>query len=168
MKNTFFAFIAALLLTGSAGCMKDPEPQSCEYDPCAYKAPAAEVTALKDWLSANSIVATEHCSGLFYRIENAGTGATPKACSDVQANYKGTFKDGTSFDQSDRPIEFNLGGVITGWTNGVPLIKEGGRIVLYIPPSLGYGAQDRRDAQGVVRIPGNSTLIFEVDLIKVN
>ena len=168
MKNIFILFTAAFLVTGFTGCLKDPEPQVCEYDACKFKAPAAEVQALKDYLTANNITATEHCSGLYYRIENAGTGKTPQACGAVLANYKGMLSDGQVFDQSSSPIEFALSGVITGWTNGVPLIKEGGRIVLYIPPSLGYGAQDRRDAQGVVRIPGNSTLIFEVDLIKVN
>lgn len=167
MKNIFFAFIGTLLLTSFAGCLKDPEEQKCEYDPCVFKAPAAEVQAVRDYLAANNLTATEHCSGLFYTIENAGTGRTPEACSFVFANYKGMLTDGSVFDQSTQPIGFSLGGVIQGWTNGLPLIKEGGRIILYVPPSLGYGSQDRRNGQGIVVIPGNSIMIFEVDLVGI-
>ena len=167
MKNILILFITALLATAFTGCIKDPEPQTCEYDPCKFKAPVAEVQALRDYLAANNITATEHCSGLFYRIENAGTGKTPIACSVVVANYKGMLTNGNVFDQSSSPIDFSLTGVIQGWTNGVPLIKEGGRIILYIPPSLGYGAQDVRDRNGLVVIPANSNLVFEVDLVGV-
>lgn len=167
MKNTFFAFIVALLLTGVTGCMKDPEEQKCEYDPCAFKAPDAEIEAVQQYLASKNLTATQHCSGLFYTIENEGTGRTPEACSYVFANYKGMLTDGSVFDQSQQPIGFSLAGVIQGWTKGVPLVKEGGRIILYIPPSLGYGAQDRRNAQGIVVIPANSILVFEVDLASI-
>lgn len=167
MKNIFIFLAVALLGTGFTGCFKTPEEPVCEYDPCKFKAPAAEVQALKDYLTANSIIATEHCSGLFYIIENAGTGRTPQACNAVLANYKGMLDDGQVFDQSSTPIEFALNGVIQGWTNGVPLIKEGGRIILYIPPSLGYGTQEVRDRNGLVVIPANSNLVFEIDLMGV-
>ena len=56
------------------GCSKEPK---CSYNECAYKAPAAEIQAVKDYLTANNITATEHCSGLFYRVENPGTGTRP-------------------------------------------------------------------------------------------
>jgi FKBP-type peptidyl-prolyl cis-trans isomerase FkpA len=58
-------------------------------------------------------------------------------------------------------VAFSLLGVIQGWTNGVPLIKKGGKIKLYIPPALGYGANTTSDG----RIPGNSILIFDVELL---
>jgi FKBP-type peptidyl-prolyl cis-trans isomerase FkpA len=169
MKNIFLRIVAIAFLFTSAGCLKgSDEEQKCNYDPCAFKAPAGEVDALRQHLAANNITATEHCSGLFYIIENPGTGKTPEACYSVAANYKGMLLDGSVFDQSTQgPITFGLNRVIRGWTNGLPLIKQGGRIILYIPPSLGYGAEEKRDAQGVVRIPANSNLVFEVDLVAV-
>lgn len=165
MKNIIFRILVFAFLFTSAGCLKGVEDRKCNYDPCALKAPAAEVNALRTYLATNSITATEHCSGLFYSIENPGTGKTPEACYRVSVNYKGMLTDGTIFDQSQQPITFGLNQVIRGWTNGMPLVKEGGRIVLYIPPSLGYGSQAVRDDQGVVRIPANSNLVFEVDLL---
>ena len=168
MKNSLFAFIASLSLITFTGCLKNPEPQKCEFNPCGSKAPESEIAAVRAHLAANNLTATEHCSGLFYRIENDGTGNKPEACSNVFANYKGMLTDGSVFDQSQPPYaSFNLTGVIQGWTIGVPLIKEGGRIILYIPPSLGYGNQDRRNGQGVVVIPANSIMVFEIDLVGV-
>lgn len=158
LRSIVFALSFVLLFSG---CMKN-EDASCDYDECGYKAPQAEIQAVQDYLTANNITATQHCSGLFYRVENAGTGARPNACSYVMVNYKGMFTNGNVFDQSDRgPASFYLTQVIQGWTNGIPQIKNGGRIVLYIPPSLGYGSQTYNS------IPGNSILIFEVDLLNV-
>lgn len=167
MKNKIFRLLILAFLFTAAGCFKNLDEQKCEYDPCSFKAPSGEVTALREYLASKNITATEHCSGLFYVIENPGTGKTPEACSAVSANYKGMLTDGSVFDQSTTPATFSLSGVIRGWTNGVPLIKQGGRIILYIPPSLGYGAQEVRDGSGVVRIPANSNLVFEVDLVAV-
>ena len=165
MKNIIFRILVFAFLFTSAGCLKGVEERKCNYDPCALKAPASEVEALRTYLATNNITATEHCSGLFYTIENAGTGKTPQACYRVSVNYIGMLTDGSVFDRSLQPVTFSLNGVIRGWTNGVPLVKEGGRVILYIPPSLGYGSQEVRDEQGVVRIPPNSNLVFEIDLL---
>lgn len=149
------------------GCLKDQETK-CNYDECAYKAPAAEIQAVQDYLTANNITATQHCSGLFYRIESEGTGTRPTACNGVYVNYVGMLTDGTIFDQSTNgQAGFYLNRVIQGWTNGIPQVKAGGRIILYIPPSLAYGSQDVKNQQGQVVIPANSILIFEVDLLSV-
>lgn len=145
------------------GCLKNKEAE-CNYDPCAYKAPASEIQAVQEYLATNNITATQHCSGLFYRIENEGTGTRANACSAVLARYKGMLTDGTVFDQSPAAgTGFYLNRVIQGWTNGIPLVKAGGRVVLYIPPSLGYGNQP---PPGSV-IPANAILIFEVDVLDV-
>lgn len=165
MKKILFGIIAIAFLFTSAGCLKGVEEQKCNYDDCAFKAPTGEVEALRQYLASNNITATEHCSGLFYVIENPGTGKNPEACFRVSVNYKGMLTDGTVFDQSQQPVTFGLNQVVRGWTNGVPLVKVGGRIILYIPPSLGYGAQEIRDGQGTVRIPANSNLVFEVDVL---
>ena len=81
-------------------------------------------------------------SGLQYKIIEEGTGKSPKATDTVKVHYKGTLVDGTTFDSSierGQPIEFPLNGVIPGWTEGLQLLKEGGKAMLYIPSNLGYG-----------------------------
>ena len=97
-----------------------------------------------------------------------GTGEEAKAGQKVTVHYRGTLTDGRQFDASyDRgqPFTFDLGGgqVIKGWDQGVAGMKIGGKRKLTIPPDLGYGA---RGAGGV--IPPNATLVFEVELLKVN
>lgn len=104
-------------------------------------------------------------SGLQYKHIKEGSGKSPKASDTVKVHYRGTLIDGTEFDSSykrNEPIEFPLSGVIKGWTEGVQLMKEGGKIMLYIPSHLAYG---ERGAGGV--IPPNATLVFEVELLKV-
>jgi len=104
-------------------------------------------------------------SGLRYNIVEAGDGEQPTAASTVVCHYKGTLADGQEFDSSYKrgePATFPLNGVIPGWTEGLQLIKEGGKIELEIPAELGYGA---RGIPGV--IPGNATLHFVVELIEV-
>jgi len=104
-------------------------------------------------------------SGLQYLIEVPGEGTAPKATDTVKVNYRGTLLDGTEFDSSykrNEPIEFPLNGVIKGWTEGLQLIKPGGKIKLFIPSNLAYGP---RGAGGI--IGPDETLIFEVELLEV-
>jgi len=138
----------------------------CNYDPCAIAAPASEITQLEAYLSTASITATKHCSGMYYVIDVPGSGASATACSTVGVKYKGQLTNGTVFDQ--RTTSFALDQVIAAWTKGVPLIKAGGKIKLYCPPSLAYGSQVVRDpVTGDTVIPANSILVFEVELINV-
>jgi len=105
-------------------------------------------------------------SGLKYKVVNKGTGARAKASSTVVCHYRGWLDDGTEFDSSykrNEPTEFPLNGVIAGWTEGLQLINEGGKIELEIPSDLGYGPRGMPAAG----IPGGATLHFEVELIKV-
>ncbi len=104
-------------------------------------------------------------SGLQYKIIKAGSAKKAKATDEVTVNYKGTLLDGTIFDSSyDRgqPATFPLNGMIPGWTEGLQLIGEGGKVMLYIPQNLAYG----ENGMGAV-IPPNATLIFEVELMKI-
>jgi len=155
LKKILLGFV---IIASFAGCVKGDSSNNttCNYDPCKYKAPASEIQAVQDYLTANNITATQHCSGIFYIIDDAGTGKTPIACSGVNVTYSGKLIDGSTFDEGT--TDLSLTQVIPGWTNGIPLIKAGGKIHLYIPPSLGYGNRDYGP------IPANSILIFEVTL----
>lgn len=108
----------------------------------------------------------ETASGLQYVVEKEGTGAQPGATDEVTVHYTGKLLDGTVFDSSvnrGEPATFPLNRVIPGWTEGVQLMKEGAKYTFFIPSDLAYGAQGVPNA-----IPPHSTLIFEVELIKVN
>ncbi|MCU8473656.1 FKBP-type peptidyl-prolyl cis-trans isomerase [Vibrio vulnificus] len=103
-------------------------------------------------------------TGLLYQVFTPAEGEKPKDTDTVQVHYKGTLTDGTQFDSSyDRgePATFPLNRVIPGWTEGVQLMPVGSKFKFVIPPELAYGAQDTPS------IPANSTLVFEVELLKI-
>ena len=104
-------------------------------------------------------------TGLRYIVEKEGTGISPVATNTVTVHYTGTLLNGKKFDSSvDRgqPATFPLNQVIPGWTEGLQLMKIGGKTKFIIPPALGYGANG---AGGV--IPPNAWLIFDVELLEV-
>ena len=116
----------------------------------AAKEPGAQVTA----------------SGMVYRSLKDGTGSSPKASDTVRVHYRGTLPDGKEFDSSykrNESIEFPLSRVIPCWTEGVQLMKVGGKAKLTCPPATAYGD---RGAGGV--IPPKATLLFEVELLAIN
>ena len=134
----------------------------------AQRAAQANMDAGKAFLAENAqnegVVTLD--SGLQYKVITEGEGASPSATDTVEVHYHGTLIDGTVFDSSvDRgqTIAFPLNGVIPGWTEGLQLMKEGGKYMFYIPSDLAYGA--RSPGAG---IGPHSTLIFEVELFKVN
>lgn len=107
----------------------------------------------------------ETASGLQYIVEKEGEGITPTATDEVTVHYTGRLLDGTVFDSSvnrGEPASFPLNRVIPGWTEGVQLMKEGAKYRFFIPSDLAYGPQGIPNA-----IPPHSTLIFDVELIKV-
>ena len=104
-------------------------------------------------------------SGLVYRSLQEGKGVNPVASNTVKVHYRGTFPDGKEFDSSykrNEAIEFPLQNVIPCWTEGVQLMKVGGKAKLTCPPGIAYGA---RGAGGV--IPPNATLVFEIELMAI-
>ncbi|MAP93707.1 MAG: peptidylprolyl isomerase [Ponticaulis sp.] len=108
---------------------------------------------------------TTTASGLQYRVITEGTGYKPGPTDKVKVHYAGKLVNGKEFDSSykrGQPIEFPLNAVIPGWSEGVQLMQEGAKYEFVIPSQLGYGAHG---AGGV--IPGNATLIFEVELLSV-
>lgn len=152
MKKSFI-WVALMALVFVA-CNKT---QDCP--PVTVTGDAAEVTALKAQLTAAGIVATEDSRGFFYSVQANGTGAKPTPCSGVSVNYVGKLMNGTTFDAGT--TSFNLSQLIVGWQLGLPLIGSGGKITLYLPPSLGYGSSP----SGI--IPAHSNLTFIVELNSV-
>ena len=159
-------------LSGAEPKMTDQEMQAAvqNYQTKLQAEAAAKAEEAKaqgtEFLAANKdkpgVVTTE--SGLQYIIEEEGKGATPTDDQSVEVNYKGTLIDGTVFDSSyDRgqSATFPLNGVIPGFTEGLKLMKEGGKIKLFIPSDLAYGVQ------APPAIGPNQALIFEVELIAV-
>ncbi|MCC6550721.1 MAG: FKBP-type peptidyl-prolyl cis-trans isomerase [Ignavibacteriaceae bacterium] len=105
-------------------------------------------------------------SGLQYKVITKGNGASPKATDKVTTHYRGSLIDGTVFDESyqrGEPIEFPVNGVIAGWTEVLQLMKVGDKWEVYIPSNLAYG-----DRGAGAAIGPNATLIFTIELLKVN
>ena len=108
---------------------------------------------------------TQTKSGLQYEVLTEGTGKSPKATDTVRCHYEGRLLDGTVFDSSYKrgePADFGLNQVIPGWTEGVQLMKEGAKFRFHIPYLLAYGERGAG-----AQIPPYSTLVFDVELIKV-
>lgn len=127
------------------------------------KAIAAGKVFLEENAKKEGVTVTK--SGLQYEILTEGTGKSPKATDKVRCHYEGRLLDGTVFDSSyqrGEPADFGLNQVITGWTEGVQLMKEGAKFRFYIPYLLAYGERGAGSS-----IPPYSTLIFDVELLKV-
>ena len=123
-----------------------------------------ELERLQVYLDENNIDAEPTSSGLYYIETVTGTGDSPVTNNKVQVHYEGRFLDGDVFDSSivrGVPFEFTLGigEVIKGWDEGVSYMKKGGKATLIIPSNLAYGEN------GSTKIPGYSTLIFDIELL---
>ncbi|OGX86878.1 FKBP-type peptidyl-prolyl cis-trans isomerase [Hymenobacter glacialis] len=136
-----------------------------DQDPNAMNNNKAEGEAFLAQNASKSGVTTLP-SGLQYEVLTQGTGKKPSLGSSVTTHYHGTLIDGTVFDSSyqrGQPATFPVNGVIAGWTEALQLMPEGSKYRLYIPSDLAYGKRGAgRD------IPGDTALIFDVELIKVN
>lgn len=158
MKKLLFAlFISVFVFTA---CKKNTA--KCNYTPSTIVAPVSEQNALQDSLNAHGIQATMDPSGFYYKINNEGTGVKAKdLCTTIAAYYKIGYFSGPAIDSTEAsPAVFLLGNVIPGWQKAIPLVGVNGNIDLYIPPSLGYGANDY--TVGNITIPGGSYLVFHI------
>ena len=119
---------------------------------------------IKQYIADNNYNATRTSTGLYYIISDTGTGSTANAASSVKINYVGYLTNGKVFDSSqvDAPPTFVLAQLIKGWQEGIPLIREGGKIKLIVPSALGYGSSSPSSD-----IPKNSVLVFDIELLDV-
>ena len=167
MKKWFY--VIAFMAIGFLGCKKDEE---CKSTTPTATASATETAYLQNYLSANGLTATEK-NGMFYSITTQGSGTSPNQCSSINLTYSGNLitgtTDGGTFDATaaGQTNTFTLSGLIAGWRIIFPLVKAGGNVILYIPPSLAYGAQSQPARPGFVGLPANSYLKFTVSLIGV-
>lgn len=149
---TLIAFITGFIMFSMANATTPDENK------------AAGEKFLADNAQTAGVITT--ASGLQYLVFSEGDGASPKATDNVTVHYKGTTIDGKEFDSSygrGAPATFPLNRVIAGWTEGLQLMKEGGKYRFFIPSKLAYGERGAgRD------IGPNAALIFDVELIKVN
>jgi FKBP-type peptidyl-prolyl cis-trans isomerase FkpA len=155
--------VIVILLAGFfSGCNKKSnailECPYTQYDIDNMYAPGSEVNALAQYIQRDSIDAILDPRGFYYKIDTIGTYSKPQPCADITINYIGKLTNGKVFDQA-KNVQLNLANLITGWKMGAPLIGKSGRIILYLPPSFGYGSNELNG------IPANSILIFSIDLI---
>jgi FKBP-type peptidyl-prolyl cis-trans isomerase len=133
-------------------------PAELDMGKLSDEANAAFLTAY-----ANQDGVTKRPSGLMYRVVKEGPagGKSPTDKSAITIKYQGAFIDGTIFDQAATPVTYPLDQLIPGWIEAVPLMKEGDEWEVVVPYSLGYGEQGRGS------IPGKQTLVFKIELVKV-
>jgi len=157
MSGWIGAALVGVLAVGPTACSKSADDHETDTS-------AVVEDVVEEQVAEAKIV--ELPSGLKYEIIESGTGASPKLTDKVTVHYRGTLTDGTEFDSSykrGQPAQFPVNRVIAGWTEALQLMKEGDKWKLTIPPDLAYGERGAGNA-----IPPNSTLLFEVELIKVN
>lgn len=162
MKKWFFVSVIFAIVISS--CKKD---DGCKAVAPTTVASASESAYLQNYLTANNITASQK-NGMYYVINSQGTGASPNLCSTITVDYVGKLingtTDGAQFDasQANSPLVIGLNNLIAGWQVVLPLVKSGGTVTLYIPPSLGYGSQTSGP------IPANSYLKFVITLKSVS
>lgn len=123
--------------------------------------PEMDDQVIQDYLKKNNLTAKKDPSGLYYIMNQEGTGSSPYVTDTVEVRYQGRLIDGTVFDQTetDKTFTYELSGLIYGWQIGIPLMKKGGKATFFIPSALGYGYNQMGP------IPPNSVLIFDIELI---
>ena len=164
MKKFLLLSVLSIALCTQFGCSK-----SSSTTACTNATVESEDAKMLAYISANSITATKHASGMYYQIITPGTGVTPTSSSRVFVKYSGYTTDNKVFDSQADPTKTNwvLATLIAGWQIGIPLIKPGGKIKLVVPSTYAYGCAGAKDANGNIVIAPNSILVFDIELIDV-
>lgn len=147
----------AILLFGFLSCSKDDEAAAKQLD--------TDIAIIQEYLASKGLAAQSTSSGLHYIIEDPGSGTSyPTAQSKVTVAYIGYLTNGNVFDQSmaGSPPSFFLNQVIKGWQEGIPKFRKGGKGKLLIPSGLAYGTSSPSS-----KVPSNSVLIFDIQLINI-
>lgn len=174
MKKIIITLIAFTFFINS--CKKKAD-EPCTVIAGTTVASVAEELLVTTYLSNNGITTAVELenSGMFYTIEAAGNTKKPTQCNTISVKYVGKLISGVSFDPSPSSgltvstANFQLGRLIEGWKRALPLVGEGGKMKLYIPPALGYGAAGLQNPNtGVIIIPANQIIIFDMELTAVN
>ena len=167
MKKVLAMVMVALFMAGMVSCGSNETTTTEQTTPDYGQQIKDNKTIGREFMEENakndSVVQTT--SGLQYMVLKEGTGAKPGPTDTVTVHYTGRLLDGTVFDSSverGEPASFPLDKVIPGWTEGLQLMSEGSQYRLFIPSELAYGSKGAGD-----QILPNSTLIFDVELIKV-
>ena len=135
---------------------------SCNKNLSVEEQYAVDKDIINQYIADNGLTVEVTSSGLHYVVTSIGTGNFPNTTSNVTVRYTGKFTDNQVFDQSaETGTTFNLQHVIQGWTEGIPLFKEGGEGILILPSKLAYGPN------GNSSIPPNSVLVFDVELLNI-
>ncbi len=131
--------LASIVLVLNSCSKSDDGPAGCTYTTNNALASSSEVTTLQAYASTNYPAAIQHSSGMFYQITSPGTGTvTAQPCSKITVTYSRYSIPANTVLDNNLTATFTLGGLIAAWQQGVPLIKEGGSIMLLVPPSLAY------------------------------
>jgi FKBP-type peptidyl-prolyl cis-trans isomerase FkpA len=157
-KIALCLFCVALLL---ANCFKDKND-------CVARditAPSTEQMAVADYLTSRGISATKHSSGLYYQIILDGTGISPAICSSIKVGFNGKLTNGTEVERDDNTV-LSLKLMLEGWRIALPMVKVGGKIKIWLPPSLAYGKDGKKVGSTEV-VPPNSIMIYEISLYEV-
>jgi FKBP-type peptidyl-prolyl cis-trans isomerase FkpA len=133
----------------------------------AAKSPAVPLSPEEAFLARNHKLrgVIQTASGIQYRVIRPATGPHPTDTDVALVNYEGKLVDGTSFDKSAQPTPMPVAAVVPGFSEALKLMAKGETLRVWIPSRLAYGAEDQRDEQGKVVIPGKSTLVFDIELI---
>lgn len=157
-KIALCLFCVALLL---ANCFKDKN----DCVPRDIVAPSTEQQALTDYITSHSINATRHASGLYYQIIQGGSGNHPAICSSIKVGFTGRLVSGAEVERDDQTV-LNLKLMLEGWRITLPLIRPGGKIKIWLPPSLAYGWEGKKVGTTEV-VPPNSIMIYDITLYEV-
>ena len=150
-----YLFILGLIAVLTGSCLNNDDG-----DLFNSNQPEIDKELIENYLTENGLIATEDPSGIFYIIDEPGSGGHPGPTSDVEVSYRGYFLDGTDFDgtKPGETITFNLQGVILGWQIAIPLLQKEGKGTFIIPSGLAYGTR----GSGPIR--PNTVIAFDVEL----